>query len=159
MKRLFILMIAAWLAVSYGSAQTAAGRADITDKAGNKAKPIELTKAEFLKKVADFEGNPSGWKYLGDKPAIVDFYTPWCGPCISIAPTLKNLAKEYSGEIYVYKINADKEKELTSAFGIHSFPTLLFIPMHGQPQMAQGALPKKAFKEAIGKLLLNQKNK
>jgi len=115
---------------------------------------IHITKEEFLAKVANYEKNPSDWKYLGDKPCIVDFYASWCGPCKMIAPILEDLAKEYEGQIYIYKVNTEEEQELASAFGIRSIPSLLFCPMHGAPQMAQGALPKETFKQAIKEVLL-----
>jgi len=115
-----------------------------------------LTKAEFLSKVVNFEKNPTEWKYLGDKPCIIDFYASWCGPCKTIAPILEDLAKEYDGQIYIYKINTEEEQELAAAFGIRSIPTILFCPMKGDPQMAQGALPKETFKEAITGVLLNK---
>ena len=117
---------------------------------------IHLTKAEFLSKVANYEANPTEWKYLGDKPCIIDFYASWCGPCKTIAPILEDLAKEYDGQIYIYKINTEEEQELASAFGIKSIPTLLFCPMNGAPQMAQGAMPKDAFKQAINDVLLKK---
>lgn len=120
------------------------------------AKTIHLTKAEFLKKVANYEVNPNEWKYLGDKPAIVDFYASWCGPCKKISPILEELAAEYNGQIYIYKIDTEKEPELAAAFGIRSIPTLLFIPQNGQPQMAQGALSKSEFKRAIEEVLLKK---
>lgn len=117
-------------------------------------KVVHLTKKEFLSKVFDYESNPQEWKYLGDKPAIVDFYASWCGPCKTIAPILEELAEEYDGQIYIYKVDTDKERDLASAFSIRSIPALLFIPMEGQPEMAQGALPKATFKEAIESVLL-----
>ena len=119
-------------------------------------KTIALNKADFLKKVADYENNPETWKYLGDKPALVDFYASWCGPCKALAPVLEELAAEYGDSIYIYKINTEEEQELAAAFGIRSIPTLLFIPKDGKPQMAQGALPKASLKEAIDKVLLNK---
>ena len=126
-------------------------------KTKSKMKTIHLTKEEFLTKVANFETSPNEWKYLGDKPAIIDFYAEWCGPCKSIAPVLEELAAEYEGEIYIYKIDTEAEQELASAFGIRSIPSLLFVPMDEAPQMAQGAMPKSAFKEAIESVLLKKK--
>ena len=117
---------------------------------------IHLTKAEFLSKVANYEANPNEWKYLGDKPAIVDFYASWCGPCKTIAPILEELAAEYGDDIYIYKVNTEEEQELAAAFGIRSIPTLLFIPMNENPQMAQGAMPKASFKQAIEEVLLKK---
>lgn len=123
----------------------------------NKMKPIKLTKAEFLTKVANFETSPNEWKYLGDKPAIVDFYADWCGPCKMVAPILEQLQEEYGDSIQVYKVDTDAEQELAAAFGIRSIPSLLFIPKEGQPQMAMGAMSKGDFKKAIDQVLLNKK--
>lgn len=117
---------------------------------------INLTKADFLSKVADYEGNPSEWKYLGDKPAIIDFYASWCGPCKTIAPILEELASEYGEDIYIYKIDTEKEQELAAVFGIRSIPTLLFIPRDGDPQVAHGAMPKTSLKEIIDNVLLKK---
>ena len=125
--------------------------------AQTEAKVVSLTKAEFIKKVANYEANPTEWVYLGDKPCIVDFYTTWCGPCKRLAPIMDELAKEYAGEIYIYKVDTDKEQELAAVFGIRSIPTLLFCPMKENPQIAQGALPKEQLKEAIEKVLLKKK--
>lgn len=117
-------------------------------------KTITLTKADFLAKVANYEANPTEWKYLGDKPAIIDFYASWCGPCKTIAPILEELAAEYADQIYIYKVDTEVEEELAASFSIRSIPAILFVPMEGAPQMAQGAMPKSAFKEAIEQVLL-----
>ena len=117
---------------------------------------IHLTKAQFLTKVANYEANPTEWRYLGDKPCIIDFYAAWCGPCKTVAPILEDLAKEYEGQIYIYKIDTEAEQELAAAFGIRSIPTILFCPMGEAPQMAQGALPKDAFRKAITEVLLKK---
>jgi thioredoxin len=116
---------------------------------------IHLTKAEFLSKVADFETNPTEWKYLGDKPCIIDFYADWCGPCKVVAPILEDLSKEYDGQINFYKVDTEAEQDLAGAFGIRSIPSILFCPMNGAPQMAQGAMPKDSFRNAITEVLLN----
>ena len=119
-------------------------------------KVINLTKADFLTKVANYEENPQEWTYLGDKPCIIDFYADWCGPCKMVAPILEELAEEYKDDIYIYKVDTEAEQELAGAFGIRSIPSLLFCPMGEQPQMAQGALPKDGFKQAIDEVLLKK---
>jgi thioredoxin 1 len=111
-----------------------------------------LTMQTFREKVFDFEKNKD-WKFEGELPCIIDFYADWCGPCKMVAPILEELSHEYEGKIKVYKIDTEKEQELASMFGIRSIPSLLFIPKEGQPQMAMGALPKEAFKEAINSVL------
>lgn len=124
---------------------------------GENMEIVHLTKAEFLNKVYNFEADSKEWKYEGDKPAIVDFYATWCGPCKALAPVLEDLAKEYDGKIYVYKVDVDKEKDLAAAFNIRSIPTLLWIPQSGKPTVTQGALPKADLKKLIEGTLLNSK--
>lgn len=154
MRLLLLVLIAGISLTTY--AQTNNSKTEEPAKTENKVKTIHLNKIDFLKKVANYEANPSEWKYLGDKPALIDFYADWCGPCKALAPVLEELAKEYDGEIYIYKIDTEAELELSALFGIRSIPSLLFIPMNGTPQMAQGALPKNALKEAIDKVLLEK---
>ena len=117
---------------------------------------IHLMKAEFLAKVSNFEANPNEWKYLGDKPCIVDFYATWCGPCKTIAPILEELAGKYKGQIYIYEVDVDAEPELAGAFGIQSIPTLFFCPMKGDRQIMQGGMPKESFEKAIAEILLKK---
>lgn len=123
--------------------------------AQEKGKTINLTKADFLSKVFNYEKSKT-WNYSGDKPAIIDFYASWCGACRIVAPMLESLAKEYGEDIYIYKVDVEKEKELAAAFGVQSLPTLIFIPMDGKPIVAQGAVPKNNLKEGIEKLLLGK---
>lgn len=113
-----------------------------------------LTKADFLTKVANYETTPDEWKFLGDKPCIVDFYASWCGPCKMVAPILEELSDEYAGKIDIYKIDTEKEQELAAVFGIRSIPTLLFVPKEGKPHITQGALSKSDFEKAIKDILL-----
>ena len=114
---------------------------------------IQMDKAMFLSKVMDFEAGNKKWKYLGDKPCIIDFYADWCNPCKIVAPTLEEIASEYKGKLYVYKIDAEKEETLSTMFSVRSIPSILFVPMKGKPRMKQGALPKTYIKEAIENIL------
>lgn len=111
-----------------------------------------LTAETFKQKVFNYEKN-NEWKFEGDKPAIIDFYADWCGPCKMVAPILEELAKEYEGKLNIYKVDTEKEQELAAVFGIRSIPSLLFIPLNDQPQMAMGALPKDTFKKAFKDVL------
>lgn len=111
-----------------------------------------LTLETFKQKVFNFEKNTE-WKFEGDKPAIIDFYADWCGPCKMVAPILEELSAEYDGKLTIYKVDTEAEQELASVFGIKSIPSLLFIPKDAQPQMAQGALPKDSFKKAFKEVL------
>ena len=138
-----------------GVEMTGAVRPDEETAAKEKptTKVVHITKADFLKKVYDFEKSPDEWKYLGSQPAIVDFYADWCGPCRQLSPVLDELAKEYSGKLTIYKVNVDNERGLATFFGIRSIPTLLFIPMKGKPQRSLGALSKTELKGIIKDVL------
>ncbi len=142
-------------AAELGVEMTGAVRPDEETAAKEKptTKVVHITKADFLKKVYDFEKNPDEWKYLGSQPAIVDFYADWCGPCRQLSPVLDELAKEYSGKLTIYKVNVDNERGLATFFGIRSIPTLLFIPMKGKPQRSLGALSKTELKGIIKDVL------
>ena len=142
-------------AAELGVEMTDAVRPDEETAAKEKptTKVVHITKADFLKKVYDFEKNPDEWKYLGSQPAIVDFYADWCGPCRQLSPVLDELAKEYSGKLTIYKVNVDNERGLATFFGIRSIPTLLFIPMKGKPQRSLGALSKTELKGIIKDVL------
>ena len=123
------------------------------------AQVINLTKSEFIKRVMDYEKNQTEWIYEGDRPAIIDFYADWCSPCKKVAPALEELAKEYSGKVYIYKINIDKERELAALFGIRNIPTYLIIPKEGKPSLTSGASNnhaenKQRFKQIIDGVLL-----
>ena len=118
---------------------------------------VEMNKAMFVEKVIDYE-NAKGWEYKGDKPAIIDFYASWCGPCRQMGPVLEELAKEYAGKIDVYKVNVDKEKDLAALFAIQSIPYFVFIPSEGEPQTFSGAAGKALFQEAIEKFLLKKED-
>lgn len=108
---------------------------------------------EFSKQVAN-PHNLSNWQFHGDRPAIVDFYASWCGPCKMLAPVLDDVARDYDGKVDVYKIDVDKEPALANAFKVRSIPTLLFIPREKLPVISRGAMSKSDLVEAINTHLL-----
>ena len=115
---------------------------------------IELTSEQFVTEVYDIQDGDM--KYLGNKPAIVDFTATWCGPCRSIAPILEELAKENKDQIVIYKVDVDKCRDIAEAFGIKSVPAVLYIPLDGEPSMTIGARSKAKFQEEINKILLGK---
>lgn len=116
-----------------------------------------LTTEEFKELVFDYTQNKE-WLFKGKKPAIIDYFALWCQPCKTIAPILEELDGEYEG-IDFYKVNTENENELAATFGIQSIPSILFIPLNGNPQMALGALPKDTFIKAINEILLGKEIK
>ena len=122
------------------------------------SKPLLLDQESFKKLVMNYEKNPKQWVFEGDKPCIVDFYADWCKPCRMIAPILEELAVEYEGQINIYKVDTQKERELASVFGITSLPTVLFVPASGNPSAQKGALPKESYKQIIDEFLLKKEN-
>ena len=114
---------------------------------------VQLSTQDFKDNIFNYE-EASEWKYKGNLPAIIDFYADWCGPCKMVAPILEELSNEYEGKLMIYKVNTEKEEELSAVFGIQSIPTFLFIPVDNQPMLQPGALPKNVFKQIIDEQLL-----
>jgi thioredoxin len=151
MKKFLASFIVLFALLSTSCAQTK------TETQKENASVIQMNKQMFLDKVFDYTTGATEWKYQGEKPAVIDFYATWCGPCRMVAPILKDLAKEYGDSIVIYKVDTDKEKELSMAMGIQSLPTIVFIPKTGQPQVIVGAADKTTFRRAIDEVLLNKK--
>ena len=114
---------------------------------------VNLTAEKFREEVFDYTTEQE-WNFKGEKPAIIDFYADWCGPCKMVAPILEELSEEFKEDITIYKVDTEVEQELSAVFRIRSIPSILFIPKNKQPMMQAGALPKSALKEVIEKELL-----
>ncbi len=112
-----------------------------------------LTKESFIEKVFDFSSEKD-WNFKCERPALIDFYSDWCGPRNLVAPIMEDLSKELDGKVDIYKIDTEAEQELSGMFGIRNIPSILFILMLGQPMMHAGALPYEVFKDTIEKELL-----
>ena len=113
---------------------------------------VKLTTQKFKEDIFDYTAEKE-WNYKGDKPAIIDFYAYWCGPCKMVAPILEELSNE-NPDVIIYKVDTEVEQELSAVFQIRSIPSILFIPKDRQPMMQAGALPKNALQEIIDKELV-----
>lgn len=125
------------------------------------SKPMMLNMQTFRQRVFDMQATPDKWVYKGDKPAIVDFYADWCGPCKIAAPILDELAKEYEGQVYIYKVDTEADRALSQYFRISSIPAFLIIPSEGDPRFQSGIArtpeaTKELFKQIIDQELLKK---
>ena len=136
MKRIYaIIAVLCTLIIAAATCTTA----DAQTKKG----VVTLSSKDFKTKVYDISQKDQ--KYLGSKPAIVDFYASWCGPCRAISPILDELAAEYGDKIVIYKVDVDASPEIAKAFGIRSIPAVLFIPLKGESKMTVGGRSKDDF--------------
>ena len=166
MRKLIIILAVAVFALQTGNTVQAKNKSNDNISESKSVSPVEgteggtvkLTKATFLEKVWNYEESPKVWKYKGDKPALIDFYADWCGPCRKAAPILEEISKEYNGKVDVYKIDTQIERELAAVFGVRGIPAFLYIPVDGKPVMMSGIgrtdeATRIMFKENISKYL------
>ena len=100
--------------------------------------------------VPDFTDNNFETEVLtSDQPVLVDFWAPWCGPCRQLAPLVDELAREYSGDVKVGKMNIDESPNTPQRYGVTSIPTLMVF-RGGQPiQTVVGVQPKSRLKQIL----------
>jgi thioredoxin 1 len=84
-----------------------------------------------------------------DKLAVIDFWAPWCGPCLALGPTIESLAKEYNGKVNIGKVNVDENPQLSINYGITSIPAVLFIKNGHVVDKQIGAAAKGVFDKKI----------
>ena len=114
---------------------------------------ISLTRELFVKKVSPLIYHSSEFRFLGEKPAVLDFYAEWCSPCQMVAPVLEELSDLFDGKVDFYKINVDEENELSAHFNIRSIPTLLLVGSDGAVQRFMGAMSRERLKTLVESLL------
>ena len=115
-----------------------------------------LTTEQFKARIFDYKHNKE-WKYKGDKPCVIDFYTTWCGPCKRLAPIMEELSQTYCDQVIFYKADTERERELAYVFGIQSIPQVLYIPVEGKPMLLKGLYPKENIVQIIEEYLLGNK--
>ena len=147
MKKL-VLLLTAFFAIS-ACAQTKTETA--TEETVKEVEPTEMNLEMFSEKICDV--NTKTWKYKGERPAVIDFYATWCGPCRALSPLVDKAANEYAGKVDFYKVDIDKVPELAQLFGIQSIPVLLFIPVDGEPQGSMGLISDDELHQRIDSLL------
>ena len=114
---------------------------------------VYITTEQFRARIFDYKTEKE-WKYKGDKPCIIDFYTTWCGPCKRLAPIMDELSQTYCDRVVFYKADTERERELAYVFGISSIPQVLYIPKEGKPMLLKGLYPKENIVEIIEDFLL-----
>jgi thioredoxin 1 len=88
-----------------------------------------------------------------DMPSMIDFWAPWCGPCIALGKTVDDLAKEYEGRVNVGKVNVDENQNIANQYGITSIPCVIFFKDGKMVDKQIGAAPKSVFDKKIKQLL------
>lgn len=116
---------------------------------------VYLTTEQFRERIFDYK-NEKDWKFKGDKPCVIDFYTTWCGPCKRLAPIMEELSQKYCDQIVFYKADTERERELAYVFGISSIPQVLYIPTEGKPMLLKGLYPKDEIVRIIEDFLLKK---
>jgi thioredoxin 1 len=109
--------------------------------------------AEGIQEVSSSTWDSDVLKYQG--LVMIDFWAAWCGPCRIVAPTVEELAKEYTGKIKVMKLNTDNNPDIASKYNIMGIPTLMFFKDGRKLDQIVGAVPKQQLKEKIESLLLS----
>ncbi len=150
----FTGLVSAYL---FNSANAEEHKTEQTHKSEAKAELVKHITAQYMREhIYDYKENPTKFVFKGERPAVLDFYADWCGPCRQLSPKISKLAEKYKGQIDFYKVNVDDEGELARIFGVRSIPMLLFIPMEGRPIQTVGGLSMEQLEESLAKIKIKK---
>ncbi len=146
-------LVATLLSCSPQKAQAEENSNDGKPKTEQKVEVVKHITAKYMREhIYDYKESPTKFVFKGERPAVLDFYADWCGPCRKLSPKIVKLAEKYKGQIDFYKVNVDNEGELARIFGVRSIPMLLFIPMDGTPMQTVGELTMEQLEESLAKI-------
>ena len=112
---------------------------------------LPINQEEFRERIADWAARD--WVMVSERPVVVDFYADWCQPCKRLEPILRQVAQHYEGTVDFYRIDVDKNSEISDLFQIRSVPFLLICPLKGEPKSVIGVYPQKEFIRVINQAL------
>lgn len=111
-----------------------------------------LDRDQFYARIFDPTKNEE-WEFRGPRPALVNFYADWCGPCKVFAPVLERISQELEGKIDVFKVNIDQAPEIPELFGVKGVPTTLFIAGPTEPAVVSGSMNADELRHTIRELM------
>ncbi len=115
----------------------------------------DINQAEFISQIYDYRTD-SVAKSM-PLPAVVDFWAPWCAPCLRLSPIIDELAEKYAGKVKFYKMNIDDNQQLARDLGISSIPLVVLFPNDGRPiKGMMGVQPKDFIESMIDEALLHK---
>ena len=138
-----------WRGALYGAALGAmfgfgSGRGAANSSLNDSTNLVHLSPSEFEARVI-----------RADRPVLVDFYAPWCGPCRTLAPTIAKLADDYAGRVQVAKLNVDEAPQISDRYRIEGIPTLLFFQNGKVADSVSGLVSEKELRRRLDKLVAN----
>ena len=132
-----------------------ASKSNVQDSA-NEEVVKDLTSSEFRKMIMDFHTSPDKWQFKGSRPVVIDFYATWCGPCRQMAPVFDKVAGRYTSQVDFFRVDVDNEVELAEWMQIRSIPTLMFIPVKGEPTVIFGGMHQEDLEKQVSNILISR---
>lgn len=111
-----------------------------------------LDQKTFTQKIHNL-GQNRPWKFKSKKPCVIEFKAEWCGPCKPLSASIDELSENYANQLNFYRVDAEKETILSSAFDIKNIPTLVFCSPNKLPKIVTGSIDKAEISRIIKEYL------